>query len=112
MHSILTAASVDSWLRVDSEETELIELGQLVRNDGCLRCRLRVGPGKCGEVTQAESAEESAQVCQRLRLAPQLVRFLFLQRGESVSERNIPGYTVTYGLLNQDTIAIQLTISW
>lgn len=75
---VVTARPVNGGLRVDSQETELIHLGQLASDGGRLRQKSLVRPRKGRQFVLTEFGEELGDVCGGFRVAPQLESILFL----------------------------------
>jgi len=86
---VIAPRAVDSWLRVDSQVSKLIHLGQLIVDNGSLgRSGLR-RPRKLLEITSTESGKELADVGEGCWVAPKLVSIGLLQYklGVARSER-------------------------
>ena len=76
MHAIVAPGAIDGRLRVDSEEAELVQLRQLLRDDRRLARRRRVGPRERRELPQTELGEERADLVDGRRGVPELERVL------------------------------------
>ncbi len=86
MDPVIAARTINSRLRVDSQEPELVQLRQLLRDD-CRLARWRgVRPGKRLELANTELGEQRVNVGDRCRRVPKLERVLLgLLEPDSVS---------------------------
>lgn len=62
MHFVVAPHTIYCWLRVNGEVAELVHLGKLFNDERRLGCRRLGGPRKFGQVTTAETSEESVEV--------------------------------------------------
>lgn len=68
---IATARSIDTRLRVDSQEAGLVDLGQRLGDDGRLLRGGLIRPREGLELSSAEGGEEGRDVGERPRSAPE-----------------------------------------
>lgn len=78
VHVVIAASAIDSRLTVDRQESKLVHLGKLLRNDTRFaRWRLR-RPRQLSEVGPAETCEQVGDVLESFRVTPKFVSVIRL----------------------------------
>jgi hypothetical protein len=70
VNTVITPGSIDSRLRVDSQVTQFVHLGQLIRDNGSLGCSGLRRPRELLEVSSTETGKEMTDVGECGRVAP------------------------------------------
>lgn len=77
-HLIVTPGTIDGWLRVNCQETKLVDLSQLLRDNRCLHWRCLVWPWQCRQFWRTEFCEQRWNIRECDWVAPEFKSILFL----------------------------------